>query len=439
MAETLVIRLPDGDENSAECLVVDSGGTPLSGVTSGSLAEAAGLCDGRRIIGLVPASSVLRTQADIPLKNKAKIQQALPFALEEQIAADVDEQHFAFGARDEHGQIPVAVVATETVTEWLERFGAAGIQPDALFAESDALTLVPSTITVLIDGPHIIVRDADGMTTIADPDSLHAVLELMVDDDVADAADSDDVADDDETPADDTTDPVNILVYCRENDYERYAIILDMLRLRVDSLDVKLLPDGALPRLASQISTQPGVNLLQGHYAPKRELPFDLQQWRFPALLLAGLVVLLLVRSGVDLWQLSSEEAALDAAAGTLLTTTFPDANPDNDPWGQLRSRLGATPAGAETSAAGAGFANALDALSKSMTTTPSIRIDAIGYRDGKMDLQLVAPSVAELDRLRQGIVADGSMSAKIQSANPDGDTIKGRMRISVADAGGAG
>ena len=442
MAETLVIRLPEHDGNSAECLVVDSGGAPLGDVTSGSLEEAADLCDGRRIIGLVPASSVLRTQADIPLKNKAKIQQALPFALEEQIAADVDDQHFAFGARDANGQIPVAVVAAATVAGWLENFGAAGIRPDALFAESDALTLVPSTITALIDGEHIIVRDAEGVTTIADPDSLQAILELLVDA-ASGETDEDTEGDgedkDEDEDADRTKNPVNILVYCGEQDYERYAIIWDMLRLRVDSLDVKIMPDGALPRLASQISTGDGVNLLQGPYAPKRELPVDVEKWRFPALLLGGLIVLLLLRSGADLWSLSSEEAALDAAAGELLTTTFPDANPENDPWSQLNSRLGAGTGDSEGGIAGngAGFADALAALAAAKTRTPAIRIDALGYRDGKMDLQLVAPSVDELDKLRQGVVAGGKLSAEIQSANPDGDTIKGRMRITIA--GGAG
>jgi len=440
MAETLVIRLPDDDSNAAESLLVDPVGAPLGDIASGTLEDAAVLGEGRRVIALVPASQVLRTSADIPLRNKAKIQQALPFALEEQLATDVEGQHFAFGVRDANGRLPVAVVAAATVSAWLERFLAAGIKPDAVFSESDALVAMPSTVTVLVDGERIIIREPDGNTTIADPDSLQAILELLIEDEPAavneaqhvDTIVTDDSAVDHPVVDDSQSEPVNILVYCGEDDHERFAIIWDMLRLRVESLDVKILPDGALPRLASQISLQAGVNLLQGPYAPRRELPVDLRAWLRPAVVLCTLLVLLLVRAGVDLWQLNQEEQALDAAARQLLGATFPGMPNGGDPWAQLRSELGdIEPA---TAAAGAGFADALAALADGMSATPDIRLEALGYRDGNLDLQLVAPSVEKLDLLRQGIVAAGQFAAEIQSANPEGDTIKGRMKISAPE-----
>jgi len=441
MPETLVIRLPEDATHAAECILVDGNGAPVAGAETTPLEQAASLSEGRRVVGLVPASHVLRTRADIPLRNKARIQQALPFALEEQLAADLDNQHFAFSARDEGGRIPVAVVARRRVSEWLEQLTAAGIKPDAIFSESDGITTVPSTVTVLVDGERIIIRDADGGTTVADPESLQAILELMFDEpaDVvtpaeadpaaADEADEDAAADPAKTDSDNT--PVNILVYCNESDYERFAVLWEMLRLRVESLDVKILPDGALPRMASHIVTAGGVNLLQGGFAPKRELPVQWRQWKLPGLLVLGLLALLVLQSGLNLWQLSSEENDLDAAASQLLTSTFPDAGDANDPWAELRSRLGDTETVVE--AAGPGFAEAVEALAAAFESTRDITLEGMSFRDGKLDLQLIAPSVERLDALRQGIVSSGKFSAEIQSANPDGDTIKGRIKISAA------
>ncbi len=434
MPETLVIRLPDDETSTAECVLVDPHGAP-GPAERASLEEAARLGEGRKVIGLVPASLVLRTRANIPLKNKSKIQQALPFALEEQLAADVDAQHFAFAPRDMDGSIPVAVVAADLVEGWLERFASAGIRPDALFAESDALTAMPSTITVLVDGDTIVIRAADGTVTTADPDSLQALLELILETPQAPAAGDETATDEQADDSDLDKVPVNLLVYCNEADHERFAVFWDMLRLRVDSLDVRILADGALPRLASHIVSSGGVNLLQGRYAPKRQMPVQWRQWQLPGALVAGVVAAALLLSGIELWQLSSEEQALDAAAVQLLATTFPGSGDSDDPWSALRSRLGDT-GSEEVVATGPGFAGALEALGTAYRATGDINLQALSYRDGKLDVQLIAPNVQRLEQLRLGIAEAGDFEAEIQSANPDGDTVRGRMKISPRGAG---
>jgi general secretion pathway protein L len=435
MPETLVIRLPEQNEQQAEYLLVDHNGAPLGEAQTDSLESAAELSAGRRVIGLAPASDIYRTRADVPLRNKNRIRQALPFALEDQLARDLEGQHFAFGNRDKDGLIPVAVANEDRVAEWLEQFQTAGVSPDAIYAESDGLVPVPSTLTVLVDGTKIIIRDADGAVSIADPETLETVLELVIEQrseaipvvsGTLDEAGEPPVDDNDEL----TVAPVNVLVYSNEADYERHGLLWDNLRVRVDSLDVRILSDGALPRLASHVINSGGVNLLQGTFAPRRELPVEWRQWRIPGLLIGGLIVLLLLRAGVDLWQLSSAETALDEAASTLLMTTFADGDSNREPWSQLRSRLGNVDS--EAPLTGPGFAEAIDALSAAYAKAANVNLQALSYRDGKLDVQLSAPSVESLDRIRQEIAAADNLDAEIQSANPDDDGIKGRLKITV-------
>jgi len=443
MPETLVIRLPEQNQQQAEYLLVDHNGAPLGEAQSDSLETAAELSAGRRVIGLAPASDIYRTRADVPLRNKNRIRQALPFALEDQLARDIEGQHFAFGKRDKDGLIPVAVANEDRVAEWLEQFQTAGVSPDAIYAESDGLAPIPSTLTVLVDGTRIIIRDADGAVSIADPETLETVLELVIEqrsETIPVVSGTPDEAG--EPLADDndelTVAPVNVLVYSNESDYERHGMLWDNLRVRVDSLDVRILSDGALPRLASQVINNGGVNLLQGNFAPRRELPVEWRQWRIPGLLISGLIVLLLLRAGVDLWQLSSAETALDQAANTLLMTTFPDGDSNREPWSQLRSRLGNVDS--EAPLTGPGFAEAIDALSKAYTKAANVNLQALSYRNGKLDVQLSAPSVESLDLIRQEIAAADNLDAEIQSANPDDDGIKGRLKITVTPpAGGNG
>ena len=60
--------------------------------------------------------------------------------------------------------------------------------------------------------------------------------------------------------------------------------------------------------------------------------------------------------------------------------------------------------------------------------------METVSFRSGVLDLQLIAPDVAALDRLRQLISDPGRFSAEIQSANPSDDVIKGRMHIEVVE-----
>jgi general secretion pathway protein L len=363
---------------------------------------------------------VLRINARIPLKGAARIRQALPFALEEQLAGDIDQQHFAFRAKDDAGRTPVAVVEKQLLQEWIDRLDAAGLMPNAIYADSDALPSSPATITLLIEGDRALIRSDEGEVTAFDEGSLETVLELLLD------------AQAQKLENDATAVPVNLLVYCSDEARQRYEQLWDRQRMRVENLELKILPNGALPLLAGEIAQRAGVNLLQGNFAPKSELPIKWQDWRLAATLLAGFLVLNLAYKGAQLWQLNRADSALDAAALEVFQRAFPAAGEVNDPWNELRSRLG-TEDGDSRAPEQTDLSESLEALSAAFAQTPGIRMETLSFRGGELDLQLTAPDVAALDRLRQLISEAGKFTAEIQSANPDEDLIKGRIQITAA------
>ena len=95
----------------AEWLSVDGSGTRHGNVQTGTLDIASGLAGGRKLIAIVPGTDVLLAEPVLPLKSGVKLQQIVPFALEEQMAADVEDLHFAIGRRNERPGTPVAVVS----------------------------------------------------------------------------------------------------------------------------------------------------------------------------------------------------------------------------------------------------------------------------------------------------------------------------------------
>src|SRR5580704_6318745 len=152
MADWLLIRLPRTPEQPATWLVVDSRGNPSGPPQSGPLALAAPRAVGRRICVLVPGTDVLLTDPEVPMKAGTKLQQVVPYALEEQLADDIDDLHFALGKRaaDSH-RTPVAVVSRTLMDEWLAALRAAGIEPECLYADSELLPANPGQAVALLE------------------------------------------------------------------------------------------------------------------------------------------------------------------------------------------------------------------------------------------------------------------------------------------------
>ncbi|MGH3630940.1 MAG: type II secretion system protein GspL, partial [Sciscionella sp.] len=130
MAETLFLRMPVGDD-PASWLLVDALGNRIGRVQQGTLTEAGAQARGRHVCVLVPGARVSLLYASIPTRNLQKVLQAVPFALEDRLAEDIETLHFALGQRDEHGYT-VAALSRSYITQWLEQLTAAGLVADEL-------------------------------------------------------------------------------------------------------------------------------------------------------------------------------------------------------------------------------------------------------------------------------------------------------------------
>ena len=85
---------------------------------------------------LVPGTDVLLAEPVLPLKSGAKLAQVVPFALEEQLAADVEDLHFAVGKREARPVTPVAVVVARAHGRHGGALRDAALHADAIYAET---------------------------------------------------------------------------------------------------------------------------------------------------------------------------------------------------------------------------------------------------------------------------------------------------------------
>lgn len=414
MSESLVIRMGAATGASASWVAVDDTGAILGGVSSGALADAAVAAQSRQVIVLAPALAVMRASADVPLRSGPRLLQALPFALEEQLAEDVDALHFAPGIRSDAGQLPAAAVRRVLMEEWIARLAAAGIRPARLYSEADAVGSMPNTLTLLVQDDTAILAPPDGPPATVDAGAATTVLELCV------AGDADSGTE---------REPMHVVIYGEEASLAELEPRLESLRPRLASLDLRTLADGPLPRLAAQIVTSPGVNLLQGEFAPRSSLRAYWPAWRLAAALLLALVVAMAGTQLAEAYRSRQQLAAVKLAVDQAFHYVFPDAGPVVDARAELSSRLQRL--GSQGAGGNHEFLDVLRVVAQSLGSSGGARIEAVSYRAGTMELRLRAPSVEVLDRIQNQISQTGGLKAQIQSANASGSEIIGRLQIS--------
>jgi len=237
MADWLLLRLPRAPEGLASWLVADARGAPAGLAQAGPLTLAAARAAGRRVCVLVPGTDVLLAEPDVPVRAGAKLQQLVPYALEEHLADDIDDLHFALGKRaGETSRAPVAVVARALLDEWLAMLRASGIEPEAIYADSDLLPQNPGQAVVLLEEDAVFVR-APGASPVTLPaDALAEALEIAQSGAERSAAGA-----------------RGLILYTGAAEWQRHSAQIEVARAHFDGIKIQLLTGGPLALFAQQL------------------------------------------------------------------------------------------------------------------------------------------------------------------------------------------
>ena len=367
MAESIYLQLPRAP-GPAHWLLVDALGNRIGQVQQGSLADAATQAHGRRLTAFVPGEQVSLFLADIPSRSLQKVQQAVPFLLEDKLAEDADVLHFAAGLRDTGGHL-VAVTDQARMRLWLGEIAQAGLEPVQLMADTAALAIQPDTTVIALDGPYVMTRFPDGSGFTAEREFALGLLKrrLGVADgtdqarmrlwlgEIAQAglepvqlmADTAALAIQPDTTvialdgpyvmtrfpdgsgftaerefalgllkrrlgvADGTATPARVVIHATEaDDAQGFIAALESTGAEFSQHALK---DGVLPLLAAGLRQQRGVNLLQADFQPRSDFQEHWRVWRVAAVLFATCLLLLLIQQGMGYVRLRREATDLDA------------------------------------------------------------------------------------------------------------------------------
>lgn len=408
MSDWLLVRLPRDPGAQLTWIGADRRGQLTTPPGSGDAAALAGVVGGARVALLVPGEEVLHLAATLPAASEAKLAQLLPFALEEQIATDIESQHFAAGARLPDGALAVDVVARARMDEWLALQQEWGVTFAAIHSESELAPELEGHLSLLIDKDQLTLRVPGRRPALLPMEDLWLSLELGVR--------AEDLA------------QYHVAVFATAVDWQRHGAQVEALRDRFTSLKVQLLSSGVLPLLAQQIGAARAINLRQGAYVAPRQAAGSWRAWRLAASLAAMLLALHLLAQGIELRSLKTRERELDTALTQLLQGVAPGERYGADLRRRMEKRLAAAAAAGSQRDSLLGM---LTAVAQAHQNAPGTRIEAMNFRKGAIEMRVSGPDAGSIDVINQALRTAG-LKSDLTSGAPGKGNYVGRMQISA-------
>lgn len=398
MRETLYIRLRAVDPAAPTAYCIARADAVASfPIEQAPLDQVLTMAAGRRVVVLVPSADVRLCSVAVPAKQIAKVQQAVPFALEDQLADDVEALHFAVGARDMSGNWPVAVIARDRIAQLLDVFVAHGVRPDAMLPDLVALP-VPNDeqFTALVDGDSVTVRTAVAGGFVCGREDLELCLQI---------------ADPDRKRQ------LRVLIARNQTfDPTRLPWTVEPLHGFADPFEA----------LLQNFDAATAINLLQGEYSAKQDWLRLWQPWRAAAALLFGALLLTALVNGVQAWRLGTELAELNARNQQRYQQVFPAETRIVD----LEAQLGQQLARLESSSTSAELLGLMNLMSDSIAAVPGLRLQALQYRDTSLYASMSADGLQALEQLKAWFEQPRSARLEVQSANAGNEGVQIRIKL---------
>jgi general secretion pathway protein L len=415
MAESLIIHLRDGA--APQWMVCSEDGHVAVNAVSGELVQATALATGRRVVIILPAEEALVAECEAPAKNAAKLAQVVPYALEERVADEIENLHFALGERDSAtSRVPVVVIERKRLDARLAELRAAGLNPVAVYSEASLLPAMPGQIIALLVGDSITLRSADSPPLVLPALSIADAFDMVLSTQMS------------AVPGLEAAAP-GLLLYAGHDEWQAHQHTIDQLRDRFTGVKVQLLPGGPLSVLAPAAATGDAVNLLQGALAVASPAEMSWRSWRVAAVL-AG--VLLCLHLGVRFYELSKLKAT-ETQLNASIEDAFRAAMPGQTNAVNARSRVAARLEDLRTGGGGT-LLPALVAIAQTRDAAPGVTIEGFTYRNGVLTIRVMAADTPSIDAVGQQLRA-ANWAAELKGVTSAGDGYRGSLEIRKAGA----
>ncbi len=408
--KTLFLRILDPKTLDAAWILRSSDKDEDLTVKYGSLSDVARLAEGNRVVLLIPGTDVLLTQTSIPTRNKQRLLKAIPYTFENQMLDDVETQHFAIGARDKSGNIPVAIIKKSTIESLVELLQQNNIHANVITTDTLTLPWIPESWTILREDNLCLVRTGESSGFSIELESLGELVQNSIGDDTEQAVGQL---------------PENIKIINHGN---RDDDIEDISGVDIENKwQAEHYENDPLTLMAEAFNPANCINLLQGKYSPRSQL---IKNWR-PWIPAAALFVIWISLQGVisitNYITMGKESTAISLEIEQIFHATLPEIKRMVNPRAQMKQQLVKLKAskGSEEDS----FLDLLTLTSPIFKNKNVKELKNVNYRSNQLDIELIVNNLQNLDGLKQNLEHRG-LKIEIRSATSNKNDVTSRLRI---------
>lgn len=357
------------------------------------------LTKGRRVVVLLPNSDIVLTNINIPSKNKKQLHQAIPYALEDTLAEDIEYLHFAIHQETASNNSQVAVINRERLDLVLDLLRKKGITAHYILPQILAQPFPEK-------GWSIVQQQANNASQV---------------------------------------------VSIRLNEFNGFSCDKNLLELflteqlekttpeRISSnIDVSELPEAFQSFTVANIDPNTAqyeniesalpLNLLTGFVSHKKESNFNWKAWR-PPMVLAGLLAA--VGLGTLGWQnnlLLQEKKQLSQSIEKTFKSTFPDSRIE-DPPQQMKSKLAQLKKSTvETVDSPLPLISDISPLLKEYK---DLTLKEIRYQENELIIVMQSPNLTRLEAFKKDAAKKSKLNVSIKSSTTTANKVESLLIIS--------
>jgi general secretion pathway protein L len=349
---------------------------------------------GQRCVAGVPGEQVNTRTMVLPVRNRQKLMAAIPFAIEDSLISRVDDLHFTILNVRADNQATFAYVSRGLMTSWLKQVHQAGISlaaviPDYLLLPHASPT---SAVISMSESGQVLLRSGLCQGAVTDRQNLPAWLNEL---------------------------DKNVTVLA---DLKAVEQLPELQAEKVTVVDV----GSRLVDWLSQGLPEHDACLLSGEFGQGSKNSLLKQYW--PAVAMIALAGFIKLGSDIaELVWLQKTQAQLEQNMQSLYQEFSPGSKMlAGRARVQTRNRLLSLQAGA-----GGNDFTYLLVTTSGLLKNQHATVEEIDYREGSLTAVLTLNDFAHLDRIRQRLQKDPSISVNLKQSGARGSKVQVRFEIS--------